>query len=137
MYPTKAPRLACAVIMKKDDKILLGVRGREPNKGKWVLPGGGVNFLEPLQSALRREVHEETGLEISIQNIMGVYEIITPPDEHRVIVYWWAIYQAGDLNPSSDILEAKFFSREEVRSLIAAGETSQIVSKVLKDIGWA
>jgi 8-oxo-dGTP diphosphatase len=130
------PRLGCAAVIRRGDKILLGVRGKEPNKGKWVLPGGGVKFLEPLHSALKREILEEIGIEIEIKDLIGVYEIINPPDEHRVIIYWLATYQSGEIRPSSDILDAKFFSREEIQSLIENSETTEIVAKVLKDIGW-
>jgi 8-oxo-dGTP diphosphatase len=131
------PRLGTAAVIKKGEKILLGIRGKEPSKGKWILPGGGVKFLESLQSALKREILEETGLEIDIEKMIGVYEIITPPDQHRVIIYWWANYRSGSVNPSSDILDAKFFSKEEVHSIVLKGDTTEIILRVLKDIGWA
>lgn len=136
MSQNMVPRVGCAVVIKLGDKILLGTRGKEPNRGKWVLPGGGVKFLESLHSALKREIMEETGLEIEIENVIGVYEIIKPPDEHRVIVYWWAVHRNGNIKPSSDILDARFFSKEEIRSIVQRGESTEIVSKVLKDIGW-
>ncbi|MCJ7632913.1 NUDIX domain-containing protein [Candidatus Bathyarchaeota archaeon] len=131
-----SPRLGCAAIVKKGDKILLGIRGKEPNKGKWVLPGGGVEFLEPLSSALERELLEETGLKVKAEKIINVYELISPPDEHRVIIYWWATYRSGKIRPSSDILDVKLFSKEEVKAIVEKGESTEIVSRVLKDIGW-
>lgn len=131
-----SPRLGCAAIVKKDDKILLGIRGKEPNRGKWVLPGGKVEFLESLSSTLEREILEETGLKVKAENVIGVYEILKPPDEHRVIVYCWANYLSGTLKPSSDIMDAKLFSREEVKAIVERGESTEVVSKVLKDVGW-
>jgi ADP-ribose pyrophosphatase YjhB (NUDIX family) len=44
--------------------ILLGRRGKDPNKGLWVLPGGGLEDNESLEDAFRREIFEETGLEL-------------------------------------------------------------------------
>ena len=44
--------------------ILLGRRGKEPNRGVYVLPGGGVEDNESLEDAFRREIKEETGLEV-------------------------------------------------------------------------
>jgi 8-oxo-dGTP diphosphatase len=129
-------RLGCAAVVKKDGKILLGIRGKEPNRGKWVLPGGGVEFLEPLSSTIEREILEETGLEVKAEKIIGVYEILNPPNEHRVIVYCWADYLSGMVKPSSDLLDAKLFSKEEVKAIVERGESTEIVSKVLKDIGW-
>jgi 8-oxo-dGTP diphosphatase len=131
-----SPRLGCAAVVKKDDKILLGIRGKEPSKGKWVLPGGKVEFLESFSSTLEREILEETGLKVKAENVIGVYEILNPPDEHRVIVYCWATYLSGTLTPSSDILDAKLFSREEAKAIVEKGMSTEIVSKVLKDIGW-
>lgn len=45
-------------------ELLLGRRGKEPNKGMFVLPGGGVEDGESLEEALVREIEEETGLSI-------------------------------------------------------------------------
>ena len=58
----RVPRLGCAAIVRtKDNTILLGIRGKEPNKGKWILPGGGMKFLESFSQTLEREILEETG----------------------------------------------------------------------------
>lgn len=130
------PRLGCAVVIKDEDRILLGVRDKEPNKGKWILPGGGVQFLEPLDTAVKREVLEETGLEVDLDGTIGVYEIINSPHEHRVIVYWWAHPRGGTLRPSSDISEVKFFSPAEIRSIVRRGLATETVSRVLRDIGY-
>ena len=137
MQLKNSPRLGCAVVIRDRNKILLGVRGKERNKGKWILPGGGVEFLEPMHQTAKREILEETGLEVQLRDTIGVYEIINSPHEHRVIVYWWADCAGGTLRPSSDLLEARFLSRREVRALIDQGLASDIVSRVLKDIGWS
>lgn len=130
------PRVGCAVVLKYGEKILMGIRGKDPNRGKWILPGGGVKFLEPLLSTVQREISEETGLDVEIEEPIGVYEIINPPHEHRVIVYWWAKRRGGQLRSSSDLLDARFLSRDEVTSLIENGDVTDIVVKVLRDIGW-
>jgi 8-oxo-dGTP diphosphatase len=132
----KSLRLGCAAVVKKGDKILLGIRGKEPNKGKWILPGGGVEFLESMSKTVERELLEETGLEVQPGSIIGVYEILNPPSEHRVIIYRWAEHKAGEIKPSSDLLGARFFSKEEIKELQKNGDITSIVSQVLKDIGW-
>jgi 8-oxo-dGTP diphosphatase len=137
MENKKSPRLGCAAVVKHEDSILMGIRGKEPNYGKWILPGGGVNFLESVKATLEREILEETNMSISIENLIGAYEIISPPNEHRVILYWWAKYIDGDIRPSSDLLDAKFLTRDEVQKLIESGSVTGIVTQVLKDIGWA
>src|SRR3954447_2705217 len=79
------PRIGSAVIVLDGGSVLLGVRDKEPNRGKWVLPGGKVRPFESIDEAARREIREETGLEIAVERQLGVWEIIEPPAEHRVI----------------------------------------------------
>jgi 8-oxo-dGTP diphosphatase len=56
------PQLAVSASIFRDGRILLVRRARAPGLGLWSLPGGRVEFGEPLEIALRREVMEETGL---------------------------------------------------------------------------
>jgi ADP-ribose pyrophosphatase YjhB (NUDIX family) len=126
------PRIGSAAVVIKDNKILLGIRAKEPNKGKWVLPGGKIKLFETIKEAVSRELLEETGLQCEIGKQIGVYEIIDNPNEHRIIIYNWAYSVRGNLKPSSDISELKFFSKEELHSL----ELTPIVKRVLQDIGW-
>ena len=62
------PRLGSALVVRKGDAILLGLRNKEPEKGKWVLPGGGVRPFETIRAAAHRELLEETGLEVRSVN---------------------------------------------------------------------
>ena len=126
------PRVGSAVILQIGGKVLLGLRNKESEKGKWVLPGGGIKPFESVKEAARRELQEETGLDIEVGEQVGVYEIIAPPEEHRVIVYSLATMKDGDLRPSSDSSQVGFFSREELRNI----EVTPLVRKVLEDIGW-
>lgn len=61
-------RLGVAGLIRSDGfhslHLLLGRRGKDPNRGLFVLPGGGVKDGESLEEAFCREVMEETGLEI-------------------------------------------------------------------------
>lgn len=131
------PRLGCAAVVMQGDKILLGRRNKDPERGKWVLPGGGVEFMESMRRTLQREIFEETGLKIEVRKQIGTYELIKEPDNHRVIVYWLADYVDGVPKPSTDISECAFFNKEQTRALVQNNETTDLVATVLKDIGWA
>lgn len=122
------PRVGSAVIVRKDGKFLLGIRDKEPNRGKWVFPGGKVNPFEDIEEAAARELREETGLEIEIEGPIGIYQIIDRPKEHRIIFLSWGTIKGGDLRPSSDISKLQFFSKHELPDL----DTAESVRKVLQ-----
>ena len=63
-YPER-PILGVGAIIERAGAVLLIERGQEPLKGIWSLPGGAVETGEYLKDAIRREVREETGLEVS------------------------------------------------------------------------
>jgi 8-oxo-dGTP diphosphatase len=111
------PRVGSAVIVIDGDAVLLGVRAKEPHRGKWVLPGGKVRPFESIDDAARREIREETGLEISVESQLGVWEIIEPPAEHRVIVYSIGRPIGGTLKASSDLADVRYWSIAELEEL--------------------
>lgn len=129
----KNPRVGCAGIVRQGDKVLLGRRNKEPNRGLWVLPGGGVGFGETFADTLHRELQEEAGIQIQINGIFNVQELILPPEEHRVIVYLTANYRGGNPIASDDLSEVGFFTQEEIRTLSDNREISPLVEKVLRE----
>jgi 8-oxo-dGTP diphosphatase len=129
---TRFPRIGSAVIVIQGDRVLLGARGKEPNRGKWILPGGKIEPFESIETAARREIREETGLEIELQGPATIKEIINPPGEHRVIVYSRAKPVGGKMSASSDLEEVRFCSREDLRQL----DLSTVVEDVLRELGW-
>jgi 8-oxo-dGTP diphosphatase len=133
----QAPRLGCAVLVQQGDRLLLGERAKEPFRGKWIIPGGGVRFLENFEQAACRELHEEAGIEIEVGAVVDVQEIVSPPDEHRVVVYCTAIYKGGELRPGSDLSAARFFTRNELRDLVAHHAVTPTVERVLRKMEWA
>lgn len=125
-----SPRLGVAVLLKdQEGKLLLGLRGKEPNYGKWIIPGGGIKFGESIIDAAKREIKEETNLDIEIISIEKphVLEIIND-NEHRVIFFYEGKIIGGDLKASSDLLDAKFFSKED----LPVENISDVCLKVLR-----
>ena len=72
------PRLGVGACIVKDGRLLLFRRLRAPEKGFWSIPGGKVDFLEPAEDALRREVAEETGLALGELRLLCVSDLIHP-----------------------------------------------------------
>lgn len=133
MTDAALPRVGSAgLIVDERGRILLGRRNKRPHLGSWVLPGGKIEPCESVTDALRREVLEETGLSVDVSGQAGVFEIINPPDEHRLIVYSWARPAGGRLCAGTDISELRFVSREETDEL----DITDFVRGVLVGVGW-
>jgi 8-oxo-dGTP diphosphatase len=79
-----------AVIVDDDGRVLLTKRSIPPFLDLWVMPGGKIDLGEPILEALKREVHEEVGLEVEIDGLIDVFEHLTPGEQncHFVILYY-------------------------------------------------
>ncbi|MDW7981334.1 MAG: NUDIX domain-containing protein [Thermomicrobium sp.] len=67
------PKLAVAVIVHREGQIVLQQRAIDPGSGRWSFPSGFVERGEPVEEAAVREVLEETGLEVEINRLVGLY----------------------------------------------------------------
>jgi 8-oxo-dGTP diphosphatase len=126
------PRLGSAVVVRNGDTVLVARRAKEPNFGKWVFPGGKIEAFETIKAAGQREILEETGLRVEIGNQIGAFEIIEPPNEHRVIIYSWARPLEGTPVPATDVSELRYCTRDELSRM----DLSAIVADVARSIGW-
>jgi 8-oxo-dGTP diphosphatase len=138
---TRKPVAAVAAVMVRDGKLLLIKRGVEPSKGKWSVPGGRVEWGETLIEAVKREVREETGLEIEVGQVAGVYDLVvqdsrfnvrgstneartgpqvthhsSPITHHYVIIDYYATPIGGDLTPGDDAADARWVPLEDLDS---------------------
>jgi 8-oxo-dGTP diphosphatase len=124
------PRIGSALLVMDDkDRILLGQRNKDPQRGSWVIPGGKIHAFERIADAAAREFQEETGLAVEVGPQFRVYEIVNPPNEHRIVIYSWAKVIGGVPKASDDLLEVRFFSVEELREL----QLTPLVRIVLQD----
>src|SRR5260370_29292526 len=126
------PRVGSALLVRDEaNRILLGKRNKDPQRGSWVIPGGKIEAFESIAEAAVREIKEETGLEVDVQDQFRVYEIIEPPEEHRLIIYSWGRVIEGTPQASDDLSEIRFFSLEELGNV----PVTPLVRRVLKDAG--
>ena len=117
-YP-EAPIVAVGAVVMDHDSVLLVQRGREPQKGAWTLPGGAVELGETLEQAVRREVLEETGLEVEPLRMIEVLDGIHR-DSHNQVAYHYVLIDfacevlGGVLCCGSDALEARWVSSRDL-----------------------
>lgn len=111
----KEPVLAVDAIIEKDNKILLIRRAGKTFHEKLAFPGGHVEYGETVENAAKREVKEETGLNIEIKKLLGVYsDPNRDPRGHVVSVVFIGKIKSGKLKASSDASDAKFYETKEL-----------------------
>jgi 8-oxo-dGTP diphosphatase len=125
----RGPRLTVdALARDQAGRILLIRRGRPPFEGRWALPGGFVEYGETVEQACRRETLEETGLEVEIESLLGVFsDPERDPRGHTVSVVYRCRPVGGDVRGGDDAAEARWFRAEEVPGLELAFDHGEIL----------
>jgi 8-oxo-dGTP diphosphatase len=104
------PKVAAAVVVEREGKILLVRRAYDPEQGKWSLPAGFVDGAEDPRLAAARECLEETGLRV---RILGLFDVTYGQEHPRgasIVILYRAAVEAGTLTPGDDASEAAFFA---------------------------
>lgn len=110
---SEPPVVGVGVVVVAEDAILLVKRGREPGRGLWAVPGGKVRFGEPMKEAARREVREETGLDVEIGDVVWTGEHIDD-HFHIVLLDFAASVLGGELRAADDADEVRWVPMAEV-----------------------
>ena len=118
-------------------RVLLCRRGKEPLKGYWSLPGGAVEIGERVIDALKREVREETGLEVETNMVAEVFERITPDAEgrveyHYVLLDYLCRVVGGELAAGDDAAEVAWFEREELGALAITPGSLAVIERAFE-----
>jgi ADP-ribose pyrophosphatase YjhB (NUDIX family) len=119
------PKVAAAVLVEQEGRVLLVRRANEPFRGLWTLPAGFINGGEDPAEAAARECLEETGLSVRVTRVL---DIISGREHTRgadfIIVYRAEVID-GELMPDDDVDAAEWFGRESLPPL--AFRATQIV----------
>jgi 8-oxo-dGTP diphosphatase len=107
-------------LILEDGKLLLVERAKEPMKGYWSLPGGIVESGEKLEDAIRREVVEETGLEVELLSMFEIFERIIPDaagkaEYHYVLIDYLCKPSGGNLLAASDVSRVAWVAERNLR----------------------
>lgn len=99
-------------VLVRDGRVLLGRRRFDPGAGRWDLPGGFLHEGEDALDGLRREVREETALELEPLAFLGTWN---EPYWHRDVLCltWLARVAGGDERAGDDLAELRWFAPEE------------------------
>lgn len=89
------PTVVVEAIVKCKDGILLGKRNTEPFKGLWHFTGGFVHYNEKLSDAVKRVAKRETGADVEITKMLGVYEYINDDPRGHIIALAYLVRIVG------------------------------------------
>lgn len=105
------PKVVACSIVEMNGRIVLLKRDIDPQRGKWVLPGGYVDRGEQVAAAAIRETEEECGLRTRIKRLLGVYSY---PGRMAVVVVYVTEHVSGDLVAADESQEAGLYLKEEL-----------------------
>ncbi len=108
------PKVAVAVLVGRDGKLLLNRRAIQPGLGRWSFPSGYGNRGEVLEEAAAREVQVETGLVVDIEELFGVYSERGKP---VVLVVYTADYPRGEAAAGDEVSEVGWFAPDSLPPL--------------------
>ncbi|TDT68647.1 ADP-ribose pyrophosphatase YjhB (NUDIX family) [Hypnocyclicus thermotrophus] len=116
----KNPRVRVAGILVKEGKLLL-IQHKKNGKEYWLLPGGGVDFGETMQKALKREFIEETNLNIRVNDLLFISEAIDPNGEKHIINFFFEVeYSSGILKLSKEkrLVDLKYIDINKIDNIV-------------------
>lgn len=120
------PKVAAAVLIEQDGKVLLVRRSVDPMRGRWTMPAGFIDAGEDPALAARRECLEETGLQVNISGLLTVLYGQEHPHGAHIIIFYRAEIIAGEMKPGDDVDGVGFFAREDLPPL-AFSTTRQVL----------
>lgn len=108
-YPDR-PWVGIGCIVFRAEAVLLVRRGKPPRIGQWSLPGGAQHIGEKAEEAARRELREETNIEVGPLSLAYVFDAINHDEDgrarfHYTIIDFAAHWQAGDALAGDDVSE--------------------------------
>ena len=105
------PRIVVGAVCTWEDKFLLCRRAIEPSLGKWTFPAGFMELNETVAEGAAREAFEEAGVDVDIQDILGIYEV---PQVGHVMVMHRAPMKSAHFEAGTESLEVAMFSWDEI-----------------------
>jgi len=129
-------RLGCsAAIFDNEGKVLLTKR---QDNGQWCLPSGGMEPGESAAEACEREVLEETGLNVRVKRLVGVYShpdqliVYSETDKFQIVaLHFEAEITGGELGLSDETSDFGYFTMEEIKDLEMLGRHTERIMDTL------
>jgi ADP-ribose pyrophosphatase YjhB (NUDIX family) len=128
--------VAVGVVVLHENAVLLIKRSQPPLEDMWSLPGGRVEMGETMRAAAQREVFEETGLSIALQELVDAVDLIEPGGNGRIerqfaLIDYWAEVVSGTLRAGDDASHADWWPLEALPGLGLWPETARVIAQAV------
>lgn len=125
----------CTIVQNRG-RVLIVQEGKAAVNGRWNLPGGHLEMGEAIQDAARREVLEETGLEIEPLGLLGVYPAERGPGVYAVKFAFLAeIEDSQKPTPCDDVIGLKWVTPSETKGIADEDLIShEVFRRIMKDV---
>jgi ADP-ribose pyrophosphatase YjhB (NUDIX family) len=135
-YPGQ-PIVGVGAVVLDGDRVLLVRRLHPPLQGEWSLPGGAVELGETLETAVAREVLEETGLRVAVGPVAGVVNRVHRDTQgrveyHYVVVDYCCRPSGGTLACASDAADAMWVPVNDLSKYRLTDAAVRIIDKALE-----
>ena len=124
------PKIAVGAMLIEAGRLLLVQRVYNPEKGKWCLPAGYLDAGETPEQAVKRKVHEETGLTVNVDALEAVYADTSGVGAAVTLVYR-VTQLSGKVIAADDAADAGFFGLDDMPEL-AFDSTRDITLRLKK-----
>ena len=133
-YPDRPFVGVGAVVVNGAGRVLLVKRRFEPLAGQWSLPGGAVDVGETLEACIRRELREETGLDVEVGPVIEVFDRIMHDDEgrvqyHYVLVDYVCRPSGGTLTAASDVSDVAWVETGELAEFGLTDKATAVIGQ--------
>jgi mutator protein MutT len=138
-YP-EHPIIGVGAVVVEGGRVLLVRRDTEPLRGEWSVPGGMLELGEKLRDGIRREVQEETGIEVDPGEVLDVFDSIFTDtlgrtQYHYVLIDYLCRPLSGEPRAGSDVSDVRWVSAEALPAMSLRESIEQVVRKGLNMAG--
>ncbi len=135
-YPSQ-PIVGVGGVVIANGRALLVKRGSPPLEGQWSIPGGLLEIGETLMEGVRRELREETGIEVRPLDLIEVFERIELDGSgkaryHYVVLDYLCEATGGDARAGSDVTQVAWVKPEELASYSISSTAMRVVLKAFE-----
>lgn len=135
-YPER-PVIGVGGVVISGDRALLIRRGAPPLEGEWSIPGGTLEVGETLAEGVRRELAEETGIEVKVVGQIEVFERIVrdpsgKPKYHFVVVDYYCQLLGGQACAGSDASDIAWVAEPDLAKYLVTSTATRVIGKAFQ-----